>query len=57
MAHSRDRGKKEKKKAPKQDKKQKGIAPHLERSREQSNGTVREIQRHLDDLSKRQQQE
>ena len=51
MAHSRDKGKKEKKKPAKQDKHKKGIPPHLQ---QQENSSVREIQRHLDDLSERQ---
>jgi hypothetical protein len=53
MAHSRDRGKKEKKKAPKEDKKKKGLPPHLQRTRE-TNNSLREIQHHLDDLAERQ---
>jgi hypothetical protein len=55
MSHSQDRGKeKKKKKEPKQDKKRKGLPPHLQRTKEQ-HGSVREIQKHLDDLAERQQ--
>jgi hypothetical protein len=54
MARSRDRGKKEKKKAPKEDaKKKKGVPPHLQRTRD-TNNSLREIQHHLDDLAERQ---
>lgn len=54
MGHNRDRGNKEKRRPAKNDKKQKGLPPHLQRQREQK-GPAREIQRHLDDLAQRPQ--
>ncbi len=53
MAHSRDRAKKEKRKSPKEEKKNKGIPPHLQRQRE-DNGSLQEIRRHITDLEDRQ---
>ena len=53
MSHEQNRGKKDKRKPPKQDKKRKGLPPHLERGQTQQNGTVKEIQRHMNDLEER----
>ncbi|MDQ4076858.1 MAG: hypothetical protein M3220_11515 [Chloroflexota bacterium] len=50
MSHDRNMPKKPKRKPKKRDKKRKGLPPHLERAREE-NSTLREIQRHIDDLS------
>lgn len=46
MAHSRDRGKKEKRKNIKQPKKRKGLPPHLERE-QQRPAALEEIKRHI----------
>lgn len=57
MAHSRDRGNKEKRREPKQDKKRKGLPPHLQRtntSTNNQNGSLREIQRHINELEEKQ---
>lgn len=53
MAHNRDRGKKDKRKPPKGDKKRKGVPPHLQQGKDQGS-SAREIQRHLNDLAERQ---
>lgn len=54
MSKSQDRGgKKEQRRPAKNEKKKGGLPPHLQREREQ-NSSVREIQRHLDDLGERQ---
>jgi hypothetical protein len=54
MSKSRDRGGKKEQRTPaKSDKKKGGLPPHLQRQKEQ-HGSVKEIQRHLNDLEERQ---
>lgn len=53
MGHEQNRGGKEKKKPAKNDKKQKGIPPHLQRERDDS--TSKDINKHMEDVARKQQ--